>query len=198
MSGFIRRIIISAISVCGISGAAIAQQPMPRCGDQISINGAAAMNKERAIAKAVDAWRTQVITKYGVYYGDVEFATHTTDVGLSEPGLDKLHCGRTIVGLYQCEVRGQPCMANKTEAAVVVPPEIGGRCRFAEPPCDTLVIWVQHRLNRLGARIAEDGREGAETRDAIRWFKSRNGLRPANSQIDEPFLGLLRTQVASN
>lgn len=196
MSGFIRRIFIATLSVLVFGGSAAAQLST-QCGDSISINGPTALKDDRAYAKAVDAWRAQAITKYGIYYGDEKLAKYTTAAGTEGTGLEKLHCGRTIVGLYQCEVRGRPCPASKGEVAVL-PPEIGDRCRFVEPPCNTLVIWVQHRLNRLGARITEDGREGEETRDAIRWLKSRNGLRPVNSQIDEPFLELLRTRLAAN
>ncbi len=184
----IRRACVAGLTMVAYGGVAMAAETAPTCGTEIAINGAGAIKEERAFTKAVDAWRAQAITTYGIYYGNEKFARTGTGVG-EKVGLDRVRCGRTLVGLFVCQVRGRPCIENKIEQAGEPPLEI---CLYSPSPCDPMVKWVQKRLNEKGARIVEDGRDGDETRSAIRRYKDRRGLWPVDSNIDEPLLESLR------
>ena len=184
MAAIIERIVVATVLTLALAGPSLAVEVAPTCGNEIAINGAGAIKEERALQKAIEAWRGQAITTYGIFYGNEKVA-----ISGAGKGVEKVRCARTLIGLVVCQVRGRPCIENKTEQAGE--PPIDGYCRFKPQPCDPTVKWVQRRLNDKGFSIAEDGRPGEETKAAIRRYKVRHDL-GFDSFIDDRLVDSLK------
>jgi hypothetical protein len=143
--------------------------------------GSAALGQAAAKASAVTNWRRAVILKYGESHSDYTKAREQGE-----------NCGKTLLGLTRCEVRGSPCestMAGNSSGGI----EAGSDETCESERCIRVVKWVQRKLRDRGYYDREvDGIPGEGTARAIRRYKKDKGLGGAPDEIDEALINSLR------
>jgi hypothetical protein len=174
MSRFVWYLAIVLLCSGGFATQGFAQS---RCKPEITATGHGAILESAGPTKAINAWRNEAVTRYGVFYGEPQQANEGKGVIVQ-------NCGRTLLGLMVCLAVGRPCIADTgTEI----------ECdRHDGLQCDPTVKWVQTRLNAKGARLLVDGNSGAATVAAIRNFRKTSKL-PDGTNIDDALISALRT-----
>ena len=169
------RLTLACAAVC-FAGSSFAQEL--KCKGEIVATGNGALTEAGAKDKAVRAWRTQVITSLGVFYG--EFANANDGKG----GVVE-RCARSLLGLQVCQARGRPCEAPAGGTEI--------KCTDRDSRnCDPTVKWVQSRLNAKNFDVTVDGAPGPRTERAIRAYrKSVNA--GDSSEIDDKLIDALKS-----
>jgi len=148
-----------------------------RCKPGQTATGSASLGEAAATASAVSNWRRAVILKYGESHSDYGKARDTSKA-----------CGKTMMGLTRCEVKGAPCETASGS--------VGGDSKYEEAcegggdsdRCVRVVRWVQRRLKAKGFYNKDvDGIPGEGTAAAVRKYKKSNGL-GSNDEIDDALL----------
>lgn len=176
------RFVLSLAMVLGL-GAGLASQAYAQasCQAEIVATGNGAILESAGPTKAIAAWRREVISRYGVFYGEPARAN-------SGKGVTTYNCSRTLLGLMVCQARGTPCAdASSAVEVTEIACGVAGDSRL----CDPTVKWVQNRLNTKGYKLKVDGSAGPATAAAVRAFRRANGLADI-AAIDDALIGKLR------
>ncbi len=151
------------------------------CKPMQQATGSASLGAAAAKASAVSNWRRAVILKYGESHSDYAKAKDQGE-----------NCGKTMLGLTRCEVRGAPCETAQAGGNGGI--EVGGdeNCGDSER-CVRVVKWVQRKLKDRGYYEKDvDGIPGDGTARAIRRYKKDKNLGGAPDEIDEALITSLR------
>jgi len=171
-----RHIVRWALIVGALALSTSAGFAQERCKPSQTATGSASLGESAATASAVSNWRRAVILKYGESHSDYGKAKETSKA-----------CGKTMMGLTRCEVKGAPCESTSASS---------GDSKYEEAcdgngdsdRCVRVVRWVQRRLKAKGFYNKEvDGIPGEGTAAAVRKYKKANGL-GNNDEIDDAFL----------
>ena len=173
--------IVALATIGATASASFAQdRDRARCKPVQSATGWAHYGDSAATNSAVASWRRAVILKYGERYSD--YVKDAKDKSKD--------CGKTMLGLQRCEVRGAPC-----EADAVALGTYEEACESGDDAnrCVRVVKWVRRRLKAKGYYTKEvDGIPGEGTVAAVRKYKRANRLGD-NDDIDDTFLKSLGT-----
>lgn len=176
-----------ALCVCaGFASEGMAQAAATSsCKPEIISTGHGAILDKAGPEKAIASWRNDVISRYGVFYGDPTKAN-------SGKGVTVTNCARTLLGLLVCQAKGTPCIQDVQADTGGADPATEIACDPRNRYCDPIVKWVQSRLNVHGSRLAVDGVAGAGTAVAIRNFRKFAKL-PDGTGIDVDLLTALKS-----
>lgn len=164
--------------------ASYAQGASANCKPVQQATGSAALGEAAAKASAVANWRRSVILKFGESHSDFGIATSKGEA-----------CGKTMLGLTRCEVRGAPCekTGGTTGNGNVIDAGEGEQCPVDADRCVKIVKWVQRKLKDKGYYEKElDGIPGEGTARAIRRYKRDKNIGGAPDDIDEALISSLR------
>ena len=166
-----------ACAVACFSGASSAQDY--RCKGEIIATGNGALTEAGAKEKAIKAWRTQVVSSYGIFFGEFGQANEGKGGAVER-------CARSLLGLQICQARGRPCEAPSGATEI--------SCSKSDSRnCDPTVKWVQYRLDAKGFDVSIDGAAGNRTEKAIRAFRKANSL-GESSEIDDKLIEALKAK----
>ena len=168
----------------GFASQGFAQTATSSCKPEIISTGHGAILDKAGPEKAIASWRNDVISRYGVFYGDPTKAN-------SGKGVIVTNCARTLLGLLVCQAKGAPCVQDVSADTGGTDPNIEIPCDPRLKYCDPTVKWVQSRLNIPGSRLAVDGVAGAGTAAAIRNFR-RTAKLPDGTGIDNDLINALK------
>ena len=182
MASSFLRVALAAAALTFTATASYAQGAAANCKPVQQATGSASLGEPAAKASAVSNWRRSVILKFGESHSDYGIAQQTGQA-----------CGKTMLGLTRCEVRGAPCEKPGATTGGSNPDWVDEVCATDSDRCVRIVKWVQRKLKQKGFYAKDvDGIPGEGTARAIRNYKKDKGIGGAPDEIDDALVQSLR------